>query len=326
MEALKKSGANVIEVDANALIKGDLSSFEVAVEQITGLNWDRAKVDSIIQPELWGGKKRLKIKMGMNADTSDILENIRVNVKRQLPQVKPYEINDKQKIIIVAGGPSLNDTLPELRRQVEEEGFMLVAVNNTHDWLVERGFKPSVHVMVDARQHNVRFVQNPISTCKYLMASQCHPDVFDALEGQNVQIFHVLNEMGEKEILDNHYYGEHHYHYVVGGSTVILRTIWMMRMLGFVKMEVHGFDSCYMGNEHHAYDQVENDECEVHDLECMGRTFKCAAWMASQFEDFQRFITSLGDKFELNVHGDGLIAHMMKEGAKLSEKLTVGGN
>jgi len=81
-----------------------------------------------------------------------------------------------------------------------------------------------------------------------------------------------------------------------------------------------------MGGEHHAYNQIENDECEVHDLVCMGKTFKCAAWMASQFEDFQRFIISLGDKFELNVHGNGLIAHMMKEGAKLSEKLTIGGN
>ena len=98
-----------------------------------------------------------------------------------------------------------------------------------------------------------------------------------------------------------------------------------MRMLGFTKMDLYGFDSCYMDGEHHAYEQVENDECEVRELVCMGETFQCAAWMASQFDDFQHFITNLGDKFELNVHGNGLIAHMMNEGAKLLNDKTVTG-
>lgn len=324
-EELKVSGAKVMVVDANALIDGDVSSLEEVINE-TGLKAPLGGIKSLIQPELWGGKKRRFVqKMGMNADTDHILNNIRTNIKRQLPQVKPYQENP-QKIAIVAGGPSLNDTLPELRRQVEEEGYMLVAVNGTFDWLVERGFKPSVHAMVDARQFNTRFVQNPISTCKYLIASQCHPDVFDALKGQNVHIFHVLNEIGEKEILDDYYYGK--YHFVVGGSTVVLRTIWMMRMLGFTKMDIHGFDSCYMNGNHHAYQQVENDDCEVREVECMGKKFQCAGWMASQYEDFQHFIASLGDKFELNVHGNGLIAYMMEEGAKLCDekKSTVGGN
>jgi len=323
-EELKASGANVIEVDANALIKGDISSLKPVIEN-AGLDWDPEKIKKNIMPNLWGEDKtvmsRLEMNMGMNVSDEIILDNIRVNIKRQLPQVKPYEINS-QKIAIVAGGPSLSDTLPELRRQVEDEGIKLVAVNNTHDWLVERGFKPSIHVMVDAQQHNVKFVQNPIKSCKYLMASQCHPDVFDALEGYNTQIFHLLNKSGEEKVLDEYYYKK--YHFVVGGSTVTLRAIWMMRMLGFTKMDVYGFDSCYMDGKHHAYDQIENDRCEVRELTCAGKKFQCAAWMASQFEDFQHFIISLGDKFELNVHGNGLIAHMMNEGAKLQS--TVGGD
>ena len=329
MEDLKKH-IDYMEVDTNQLLDGNYCTIKDAIS-MCGLSYSDLNVKSVICPEYWGpdketgASKRLKLNIGMNARHEDILSNIRKNITLQLPQANIYHPNE-QHVALVCGGPSLQNTISELREQYEN-GTKLIAVNNTHDWLIDHGMKPSMHVMVDSREFNNRFIQKPIDSCKYFMASQCHPSVFEALKDNELYIFHVVNEIGEKEILDDYYFGN--YHFVVGGSTVSLRAIWLLRMLGFTKIDLYGFDSCYMDGKHHAYEQPENDDCETREVTCMGKNFLCATWMASQYDDFQHFIAELGDKFELNVHGNGLIAHMMNEGAKLfdeSQNSTVGGD
>ena len=250
-------------------------------------------------------------KMEMNMDIETIMNNVQTNIERFLPQVKSYPIN-KQKIVLVAGGPSLKSTFEDLQKQIKN-GAKVVAVNNTHNWLLDRGIKPSAMVMVDARSTNVRFVQRPIASCKYMIASQCDPSVFDALEGFNTWVWHAKNGDGEEIVLDNYYMG--YYLPIVGGSTVILRAIWLFRMLGFVSMDVYGFDSCLLDGKHHAYAQPENDNSEVQKVICAGKEFYASPWMLSQADDFMHFIKKLGEHFELNVHGNGLISHIIHEGA-----------
>lgn len=251
--------------------------------------------------------------MGLNITDEEILANIKVNIRRHLPQLKTYNENTEQKIAIVGGGPSLEDTFHELL-DFYTSGGKLVALNNTHDWLLNYGMKPSMHVLVDAREHNVRFVQNPIPTCKYFVASQCHPSVFDALEGYDVWIWHAKNNIGENVILDDYYIGN--YYPIIGGSTVMLRAIWMMRLLGFKEMEIYGFDSCMRGDKHHIYEQKENDGSEVRLVVCADKEFYAAAWMLSQADDFMHFVKNMGKYFSLNIHGDGLISHIVKKGAE----------
>jgi len=317
------------EVGADDIIAGDYGQLMNVIDSCN-LRFSAERVRKFVKPEFWKrtkdqkkeastndeGQTRLALKMGMNSGRGFILDNIQQSITRQLPQVKEHPVND-QRIAIVGGGPSLEDTIDELQQCVDD-GVKLVALNGTHDWLVERGFKPSAMIMVDSRPDNARFVQKPVSTCKYFIASQCHPDVFDALKDNEVYIWHANNSIGEEQILEDYYLKN--FRFIIGGSTVLLRGIWLMRTLGFTEMDVFGFDSCDMNGKHHAYDQPENDGCEMREVTCMGKKFQCAAWQASQFDDFQHFIQMFGDKFKLNVHGEGLIAHMMKEGAKLFEQ------
>lgn len=317
------------EIDSKTIIDGDFSGL-LSVMGACDLRFTAERARKFVKPEYWNrteeqqaemvrnddGQTRLALKMGMNAGRGYILDNIQQNITRQLPQVKEHPVND-QRIAIIGGGPSLMDTADELQRCVDD-GVKLVALNGTHDWLVEQGYRPSAMVMVDSRPDNVRFVQKPVSTCKYFISSQCHPDVFEALKDNEVYIWHANNNIGEEQILEDYYLKN--FRFIIGGSTVLLRAIWLMRTLGFKQMDVFGFDSCDMNGKHHAYDQPENDGCEMREVTCMGKKFQCAAWQASQFDDFQHFIQIVGDKFELNVHGDGLIAHMMKEGANLFQQ------
>lgn len=248
-----------------------------------------------------------EVKMKLNVPIDQIVENVKVNIRRGLPQVQPHDVQETP-IAVVGGGWSLNETLDDLKEK-HAAGMKVVSVNGSHDYLIQHGIRPSAHVQLDAREFNARFVRHWHPDCKYLIASQCHPSVFDALEGADVRIFHCEND-AEKEALDNYYLG--HYHTVPGGSTVMLRAILLMRMLGFDHMEVYGFDSCYRGDEHHAYPQEENEEEDIGAMTVDGREFRCAPWMFSQAKEFIGFTKQFGGMINLIVHGDGLIAHMIK--------------
>ena len=103
-----------------------------------------------------------------------------------------------------------------------------------------------------------------------------------------------------------------------GGTTVIMRALLLLRAMGFLRFDLFGVDSCFMGDQHHAYDQPENAKDKAHPFRVyptghpeLGRTFMCAGWHAKQLEDFLQSIRLHGDKFLINVHGDGLLAYAL---------------
>jgi len=244
----------------------------------------------------------------LNMPDEVFIENVKSSIRRQLPQVQPHELNDKV-IAIVGGGPSLDETIDDLKEK-HANGMKVVSVNGTHDYLLEHGIRPSVHIQVDGREFNARFVENWQKETKYIIASQCHPKVFDTLKDAETYIFHCPSAVVPRKILDDYYFGN--YFQVPGGSTVMLRAIPLMRMLGFKKQEIYGFDSCIMGKRHHAYVQEENDTGPATTVRVNGKEFFCFAWMYSQAEDFLEMVKAVGDEFELIVHGDGLIAHILE--------------
>ena len=92
-------------------------------------------------------------------------------------------------------------------------------------------------------------------------------------------------------------------------------------MLGFRKIEVFGWDSCIIGEQHHAYEQKENDDKYIIEVYAGTRKFKCHPWMVVQANEFPkliRYIFGVIEGFELNVRGNGLIAHMLEHAANLA--------
>ena len=259
-----------------------------------------------------------EVKYELNTSDETNIEQVRSAIRRQLPQVVGHEEQDKV-IAIVGGGPSLESTFDDLKEKYDT-GMKVVSLNGAHDWLIERGIRPSVHIQLDARSFNSRFVKNWHPKCKYLIASQSHPDTFDTLEGAQVFLFHCLTRARaqEKELKD-YYMGN--VMYINGGSTVMTRAIPLMHTLGFKKQEIYGFDSCAMDGNHHAYPQFENDVSPYTTVEVDGKEFLCYGWMLKQAKDFIGFMKGAGQHVQLIVHGDGLIAHIIETGAKhLEEK------
>ena len=171
---------------------------------------------------------------------------------------------------------------------------------------------------MDARAFNARFTKPVIDGCKYLLASQCDPSVFEGLPVDRTFIWHTSTDL-IKDLLNAQY---EKWWYVPGGSTVLLRAIPLLRMLGFTRFHLYGCDSCLAaGDAHHAYAQPENDAAVVVPLSVQGdRIFYCHPWMIAQAQEMMDLIRVLGEEIELAVHGDGLLAHMLSAAAGLEEE------
>lgn len=248
----------------------------------------------------------------LNTAEEKIKENVANNVKLGFQQVQPHATNDVE-VMIVGGGPSLADSIEEIRR-LREDGVKLIAINNAYKFCVDHGVKPSAMVMVDAREFNNRFVDPIIPECKYFIASQCDPSVFAKLPKEQTYIWHTSADL-INEILAAQY---DRWYPVPGGSTVLLRTIPLFRMLGFKRFHIFGCDSCLTGDKHHAYEQKENDNQPVVPVSLGGKIFECHPWMVSQAQEFIDLIKMMGDEIELDVRG-GLLRHILETGASCAD-------
>ena len=251
----------------------------------------------------------------INEDKDKIRDNIRKNIQRGLPQVQPYETQWEKIVCLALGGPTLKETFPNLLEK-RHDGIPVITVNGSYKYCIDNGLEPSAMIMLDSREFNSRFVKPLRKECKYFISSQCHPSVFDVLEDYQVWIWHVAGD--ENYDLLQEQYGEEYFP-VMGGATVALRAVHLLRMLGFHKFEMFGFDSCVIG-EHHAYEQPENDDEGVINVTVSGKEFRCTAAHYHQAKEFVDMISKTGEHYDLAVHGNGLISHIIKNPDSLVRK------
>jgi len=256
-----------------------------------------------------------------NVSDDKILEQVSLNIRRQLPQAKPHTPNN-ETVALVCGGPSLAKTEKELV-EAYWAGAKVIAVNGAYQWCIDRNIRPSAMIMLDARKFNSRFVETPVPGCKYMLASQCHPDAFDLCRDRDVLIWHCCScGESEYEMLKEYYFDRV---FPIGdGTTVTIKAIQLLCALGFQSFDIFGFDSCWLDDNHHSYSQTENDRdgrvavwLRPKDRDDLACRFECAPWMMQQAKDFQILIHKYGDKFRLNIRGDGLIAATMRLSAML---------
>ncbi len=251
----------------------------------------------------------------LNTADDDIKANVKHNIAQGWEQIIPHEANDLE-VMILAGGPSLNEHVDEIKR-LRANGVKLITMNGTYNWAIENGLTPSAQVMVDARQFNARFTKPVVDGCKYILASQCHPDVFEGLPRDRTYIWHTSTDH-ITELLNEQYPA---WFSIPGGTTVLLRTIPLFRMLGYRKYYLFGADSCLSDDEvaHHAYSQPENDNSPIVKVQVPGgKLYKCHPWMASQAQEFVDLVKFLGEEIDLEIYGDGLLKNILEVGAAAS--------
>jgi hypothetical protein len=265
------------------------------------------------------------IELSGDVNTSDeqLITHIAHAIRLGYPQIKPQPLQ-KDRVLLVGGGPSLDATFDELR-DLYFAGAKLVTVNGSYRWCVERNLRPSLQIVLDARAENARFLDPALPHCHYALASQCHPDTWAAVaQHPHVWIWHAMHgDNAHRAVLDQFYAGN--WHGIAGGTTVIMRALSLLRTLGYLRFDLFGVDSCYLDGQHHAYAQAENDRDRrvpvmVHPTGHpeQARRFWCAPWHLKQLECFLQTIRINGSQFLLNVHGDGLLAFALQASADVA--------
>ena len=269
---------------------------------------------SIFYVSAWASSDDVMKSGRMNIEHTEKREHIAYNIAQGWQTIQPCDVQDDE-VMIVGGGWSLTEQEETIRR-LRERGVKLVTLNNAYNWCLERGLTPSATIVMDGREFNHRFVKPVVDTCKYLICSQVHPAVLEGLPHAQTYIWHDA-DIKTFDLL-NAQYGEGNYYAIPGGSTSFLRSVPLLRMLGYTKFHVFGVDSCVAPDDHrhHAYAQPENDKKWILPVTLNnGRVFYCQPWMICQAQEFQHMITNLGELFELEVYGDGLLREILETAA-----------
>jgi hypothetical protein len=168
-------------------------------------------------------------------------EQIKLASARIKGRIQAGPLRD-EPIACVSFGPSLNQTWEQIR-----DFRYVMTCSGAHKFLVDRGITPTFHVEVDPRPHKVALIGQPCAETEYLMASACHPAVFDHLEGYDVKLWHIFDQSAEAlRMLPAGEWA------ITGGSSVGLRTLTLARFLGFTNLHVFGMDGCHGASGVHA--------------------------------------------------------------------------
>jgi uncharacterized Rossmann fold enzyme len=264
--------------------------------------------------EVWkvGGFSRADLDKICNTEMAQLCTNVRKSCKRDLPWLDTAPAHDGHAVI-VGGGPSINKRLEEIRKR-RSLGQSIWALNGSSQWLRRYGIIPDYHVLVDARKENKAFIVQPHFHTHHLVASQCHPRVFDKLFLHNVTLWHA-NVAEFQPIIEAANKHDRPIHLFGGGSTVGLNAMTLAFGLGYRKIHLYGMDSSYSADgAHHGYVQELNDNDLVVDVICGDKKFRAAPWMVQQVNEFERLaIELIDDDCIITVHSDGLLDAMAKD-------------
>lgn len=255
----------------------------------------------------------------------EVIERAAKAMARKLPTTLHCK-NTAREWAIIGGGPSLKDSVDDIRR-LKRNGVNIVSVNKSHDWLLDRGIVPWAHVLLDPKEWVSEYVQRPRRDVRYFVASQCHDKTFDALQGYPVFLWHAgqdFPEVGQNQPHEylRQYWPNTPWHLVEGATTVGLRAPRVGHSMpnGPDVFHMIGMDSSRTNGKLHAYDKPEARDAATRTMKLQhdGKfyLFDTNSHMSQQLEDFDQFIAGLADsyklgnvrpKFKMKFYGSGLL-------------------
>lgn len=279
----------------------------------------------IIGNELFVKLGGVTTKTATAASVSDsyIEQNLNLKIPRlhQLNEFMKVKGND-HPIVLIGGGPSLKDpkVLAELKEYAAK--YPTIACGSSNDWCMNNNITPTYATALDPDLITANYFTKLNDETIYLIASQCHPQLFERLNNKKVAMWHCHSESAQR-IIDTNDPGSIS---IGGGCTVGLRTISICILLGYNNIHLFGFDSCLGENEeHHAYGLTDSNEMagllgengKIYTVR-MGldgpgqQAYKCMGYQLAQLHHFNEFYRTHMHIFTPTVHGGGMIAHSME--------------
>jgi len=267
-----------------------------------------------IDTEVGGRVVPLTIETHTLIAPDQLAKNIAINLARSVPRfhLRPGFMScNKEPIAIVAGGPSLKETIEQVR-----DFKNILVCGSTHDYVVRQGIVPTFAVVSDGGEEDKGNLSLPQMETTYLLASQCAPNLFEHLAGHKIEMWHYRGQatpdpVEEAKLLN----GEPA---ITWGSTVTLSAIHIALLMGHQDLHFFGFDSCYgdYGLAHHCSDIAGGIEYQKVPITVgpKKKSFISDFGLLTQAEQFFRLLEMWGVYFNTTIHGGGLIAEMVRQG------------
>lgn len=141
---------------------------------------------------------------------------------------------------IVGSGPTIKETHKELVGDV-------IAINSAISFLLDQGIVPKFGMLWDGTEVVEKFAR-PHPDITYLVASRCHPKVFERLKDCKVVVWHaggdhdIADVMTDPEVFAKLKIPQP---LIAGGSAGVTRSIYVASVLGYTDIHLYGADSCY---------------------------------------------------------------------------------
>lgn len=263
-----------------------------------------------IQSMLEAGKPlplyRLGLAMEGCATEQEMNHNFFATLDRGYTPINGHLGKSRGACSIVGSGPSIEQTHTELRGDV-------IAINSSIGFLLDRGIIPKWAMIWDAADICEKFaIPHPDIT--YLIASRCHPKVFERLKDCKVVVWHAAGDnnimalMNRADVIAKQPCEEP---LINGGTAGVTRTMFLATALGYTELHIYGADSSYSGDKTHINGSL------VYEKDIMVAVgdnppifFRTTPEWCAQVNEYRNMfciLTCCGPNIKLRVHGHGML-------------------
>lgn len=220
-----------------------------------------------------------------------LVSNVQHALSLRLPELRDFEYPRADALNIVASGPSsehapLNETC--------------VSLNGSLRLFNQRGIAPDFWAGCDPQAMVADFLTDAPKGTTYLVASKCHPAVFEALQGHEVVVWHVHDD-ATWDLLSDRFP-------VSRAVSITICAFELMARVGFRKFDTWGWDGCFMDGQGYFVPQPFNP-AKI-DVDVGGvHTFPTTPTWALEAQDA---LTALrGFPFPIHIHGGGMTGEIL---------------
>lgn len=213
----------------------------------------------------------------------ELVANVRHALTLGLPELRDFEYPIVSPLNMVANGPSAR-TAPRMANTLAINGAIRM-------W---GSFGPTYWAGGDPQELLADLIGEPQRNTIFLVASKCHPAVFDKLKSRNVILWHVADDATWNLLAARMP--------VAAWASVTISVFELMARMGWRKFDVWGWDCCVLNDAAHACPQ--HLRADLIQVEVAGRRFTTThAWVHEANCAAQALA---GFPFPVTVHGPGL--------------------
>lgn len=225
-------------------------------------------------------------------DDDLIKRHVRHSVGLGLPDVERDMGGDWATLHIYANGPTA--TMYPIE-------YPCMALNGALDLFRREGLSPTYWAACDAGEIVETFIKAPDEITTYLVASKCHPKVFERLAGSDVMLWHI-DDAGAEELRGRDL--------MPSAISVTISAMFLAHYMGYKNIKIYGWDGCYVNGKDHAIEQP-HDTSQDLTIEHDGKVYHTTNTWAAEAEDAAFMLSIL--PINLTIYGGQMFAHFLDQ-------------